>query len=418
MDTLVHNPSSVLLVTHVPLLKRGGVLMIDDQTGDGLARWAENFDRITYTGIIMGEGSAEPAPLAENSVTWTPVSGLRSAERMTFLALPRAYRLRNFAASYRPVRAMLAEQIRQHRYLCFTLGALAGDWGAVAGLEAIAQRRDYAVWFDRVEHEVIRNTVVNEGLKRRLKARVEVPLMARYHRHLINHSSLGLFQGQDTYQTYAGSARRAFCVYDTHTQKEDRIEPADLQAKIDSLMTGRPLQIVYAGRAADMKGPLEWLQALGLARQAGLRFNATWLGDGPLLAAMKDEVERLNLSGCVTLPGFVGERDVLLSALRQADLFLFCHKTPESPRCLVESLVSGTPLVGFRSPYAVELSAQNHSGRFARMGDSAGLAGLLLGFDADREQLATMIRGAALDGQRFDEETVYRQRGDLLKANL
>jgi hypothetical protein len=46
----------------------------------------------------------------------------------------------------------------------------------------------------------------------------------------------------------------------------------------------------------------------------------------------------------------------LLAELRRAHVFVFTHVTPESPRCLLEALVSGSPIVGYKSAFAEEVT--------------------------------------------------------------
>ncbi|MEE7457055.1 hypothetical protein MPAR168_19070 [Methylorubrum populi] len=408
-------PGSVLLVTHVPLRRIGGRLCLDEQTCAGLERWGENFTRITFTGIDAGEGASADI---QASAVWRPVADLACANRLTVIALPEAYRLLPFAQHYSSTRRRLAEAIRASRYLCYTLGSLAGDWGGVAALESIRQGRPYAVWFDRVEHAVIRRTSAGAPFRRRLKNALSLPLMVRYHHRLIARSALGLFQGRDTFGAYAPRARHPFCVYDTHTTRADLIPEEAVAEKAKTLLGGAPLNLVYVGRASAMKGPLDWLETLRLARGAGLRFTATWWGDGPMLGAMRARAEDLGLADCVALPGFEGDRERLLAAMRGAHLLLFCHLTPESPRCLIEALVCGTPLLGYASPYSEDLVARDGGGRLSAMDDPAALAAHLVALDGDRAGLATMVQAAARTGTRFDEETVYRERADLLRRYL
>ncbi|SFL92882.1 glycosyltransferase [Methylorubrum salsuginis] len=408
-------PDSVLLVTAVPLKRIGSAICLDDQTCDGLERWGEHFARITYAGIETPPGPAGPTG---SSTTWRPVRDLRCADRLTMVSLPDAYRIKAFSKHYAATRATLAHQIGRSRYLCFTLGALIGDWGGVAALEAIARRRDYAVWFDRVESEVIRRTLKVERLRRRIKERVSLPLMERYHRYLIRRSTLGLFQGQDCFQTYAPHATKPFCVYDTHTTCADRIPMMELQGKRAAILRGEPIRLLYVGRASAMKGPFDWLDAVAGARRAGLHVSATWLGDGPLLEAMRARVRAEGLETCVSLPGFEGDRGRLLRAMREAHLFLFCHTTPESPRCLVEALVCGTPLVGYGSPYSEGLVGREGAGLLSTMGDAVTLVRSLVELDRDRERLAGLTDAAARTGQQFDAETVYGERAALIKHFL
>src|SRR5690606_30614958 len=192
--------------------------------------------------------------LTESTVAWRDVRDLPFADRVQFAAFPASYKMLSFARNYGAARRSLCQMIKDNRYLCFTLGALVGDWGAIASLEAIRQKRRYAVSFDRVEYEVIRNTLGMMPLRRRLKERATMPWMAHYHHYLTRKSALGLFQGQDCFQTLGRFAEQAFPVYDTHTQPSDRICAETLQHKCHRVLSGAPLRIAYAGRASEMKG--------------------------------------------------------------------------------------------------------------------------------------------------------------------
>jgi glycosyltransferase involved in cell wall biosynthesis len=195
--------------------------------------------------------------------------------------------------NYTPI---VKENIQKSQYLCFTLGGLIGDWGGIASLESIKLGRPYAVWFDRVEYEVIRRTLQSLPLKRRIKEFLTLPLMKRYQQYLIRQSSLGLFQGQDCYSAYSPFSKQPHCVYDVHTKKSDQIDEPSINLKIEELLCGGPLRICYAGRAADMKGPLDWLHTVHRVCKAGVDVQATWVGDGPLLPKMKSLAQELGIA--------------------------------------------------------------------------------------------------------------------------
>lgn len=406
--------NQLLLVTAVPIRTSGGTRSIDDQTCEGLIRWCQNFDSVVYAGIEVPKQQAE----IPSSTTWRDVETLPCAKQLKVLPLPYAYKVTPFATAYSTIRRQLAEEISRSAYMCFTLGVLVGDWAGVAALEAIKQRRRYAVWFDRIEHEVIRSTLASMPLKRRVKETVLLPMTQRYHRHLIERSTLGLFQGQDCFQYYNGHARNAFCVYDTHTHVADFIDDQAIAAKCARVTSGEPLRICYVGRAAEMKAPLDWIDSLAKLKTAGVPFAATWIGDGPLLDRMRSAAVERGISMDTQFPGFVGDRQAILSAMRDSHIFLFCHKTPESPRCLIESLVSGCPIVGYTSAYARDLVTPDGGGAFVDVGDASGLADLLQGLHADRDSLSAMILAAARSGRRFDEETLYRERANLIRQHL
>ena len=97
---------------------------------------------------------------------------------------------------------------------------------------------------------------------------------------------------------------------------------------------------------------------------------------------------------------------------------LFCHKTPESPRCLIEALTCGTPIVGYDSAFPRELIEANGGGSLVARDDVAALATAVIGLAQDRRQLAALIHAAARDGAQFDDETVFRHRSELIRTHL
>ncbi|MGE8104789.1 glycosyltransferase [Allorhizobium sp. NPDC080224] len=402
---------SVLLVTAVRLKAGPRGLQIDDQTYAGLARYAENFRWVKFAGIALNREKEE-----ETSVTWLDVTDHPQADRIEFIALPHAYRINSFLRSYKRTRTVLGEHIRQVDHLCFTLGYLFGDWGAVAALEANAQGRKFAVWFDRVEHDVIARTLPTLSFRRRIKERATLPIMKRYHRYLIGRSALGLFQGRDTFNAYEKASSNPVCMYDVHTDEEDKISEEDLLIKTARVMSGAPLRILYAGRAVEMKGPEDWISSLAEAAAQGVEFEARWLGDGPLIARMQEALGKKNLTDRVKLMGHVSDRETVLQAMRESDVLLFCHKTPESPRCLIESLVSGCPIVGYSSPYPQDLLSLHGGGALTPLNNPAELGQKIAELHQNRQALAKHIQNAALSGTRFDEATLYRRRAELLKA--
>lgn len=404
--------NSILLVTHVALRNRGGVPHIDDQTFHGIERWLEHFHTVTYVGL---DQSHDPG---ESTVAWRSLAPLVNAGRLNVLALPVGYRATDHMRHYKRVRSALSDLIAQQENLCFSIGGLLGDWGGVACLEAKKQGRRFAVWFDRVEHKVELATLSSASFKRRVKTIMLFPAMKLYHERLIRKAALGIFQGKDCFDYYRSQSSNPHLVYDTHTKAHHLIGADELERKIARVRSRAPLRISYAGRAAPMKGPEDWIEALIALSRQGVAFEATWFGDGPSLPDMKQQVARAGLEHVIRLHGHVSDREQLLSDLRASDVFLFCHKTPESPRCLIEALVSGTPLVGSKSAYPEGLLEGFGGGRLTPVGDVSALVRALRDVDEQRQTLELLIRQAAQSGRRFDEETLYRGRADLIRNGL
>jgi glycosyltransferase involved in cell wall biosynthesis len=132
---------------------------------------------------------------------------------------------------------------------------------------------------------------------------------------------------------------------------------------------------------------------------------------------LQRETEARGLSR-VSFPGAEKDHKRILQHLKQADLFVFCHLTPESPRCLIEALMSGLPIVGFESAYALDLLEGKPGGRFVPMGADAELADHVLAILGNEQELARMTQAARLAGSEFSDVAAFRRRSDFIKAHL
>lgn len=402
--------NSLLLYAPVPLYASSDGYLLEDQACNGLRRWADNFDRVVVMHPLEN-GTAPPS--------WIPIqsSGI-DLNRVEIVALPSAYRPDRFFLEYRSVRRKIAKLIDQADYLSFSIGGLFGDWGAVASMEANRKGRRFAVWTDRVESEVVRHQAKTAAtLKRRLQASLYHRPMAMLERAIIRRATVGLFHGAETYAAYLPFAQAAEIVHDIHLTEADRIPEATLKAKLAAATQG-PLKICYLGRADPMKGTNDWIEVMAGLKEAGIDFEASWLGDGENLEEMKTRVRRDGLTEQIQLPGFVRERALILKALREAQIFVFCHKTPESPRNLIEALVSGTPIVGYDSPFPRDLISANGGGLLSPKDDIKALVSVLVELANDRKRLETLINQAALDGSHFNDVAVFRHRSEVIRKYL
>ena len=228
---------------------------------------------------------------------------------------------------------------------------------------------------------------------------------------------LGLFHGQTVYDAYAPFCRQPALVHDVHVSPNDAISDTDLASKMTQLGARRSIRIGYVGRAHPMKAPLQWIDAIAKAVKVlgSERIEAVWLGDGPLLEDARARVRDLNLQACIRFAGFVGDRAEVLAFLRRQDVLLFCHVTPESPRVLIEALISGLPLVGYDSSYARELVGERGGANLSPIGDSDALAANLIRLANSREELRRLTREAAASREIYNDEAVFAHRSELIK---
>lgn len=410
-------PATLLLVLPVPMRRIGSAIHIESQAAHGLARWADNFPRVVAALVHYPEALAARL----SGVKWERIDGRPDLGTVEIIPLPHGYGLLKHVAQLREVRRLLLPRIEHSDYLCFAIGGCFGDWGSVAASLAASRGRSFAVWADRVESQVIRRHA--EGKKswlRRLKGSAYARLVGIYERGIIAKATLGLFNGEDTYAAYKDKVGRAFPVRDIHLSTRDRLPEAEILRLKDGASgpAGGALRIGYAGRAADMKAPLDWLRALHRLAEKGIAFEATWLGDGPLLEAMRRFVRAHGLEARIRLGGFVADREQVLAAIRQWDVLLFTHVTPESPRILLEAMVSATPLVGYDSLYARSLVKGFGEDYLVPVGGQSELAERLAKLALDRQELRRLAILSYRSSAGFNDVSVFRQRSDLIKTYL
>lgn len=404
-------PETILINVQAPLFTFEGRLYADDQACNGLKRWAENFDHLTALFLVMeGPPPQNYLPLEEEIAAY--------ADKIRIEPLPMAYRPDQFLRHLPGTRRKIAQLIAEARYLNFAIGAcLFGDWGAVACREAHRLGRPYSVWTDRVESQVVRAGIGKGSWSKSLQARLYHRPMAALEKTAIRRAALGLFHGRETYDTYVPYCRAPHLVHNIHIAQSDHVSTEALKAKQNACAEG-PLKIIYVGRIDPMKGPHDWIAVLEAMHTRGIDFQAVWLGSGTEEEALRARVRDTGLQDRVHLPGFAADRSDVLEALRTAHVMLFCHKTPESPRCLIEALISGSPIVGYDSGYPRDLTAAHGGGHLTPLHDIDALTDALAGLAQDRAQLAHLMGQATLAGAGFDDVTIFRHRADLIKSHL
>jgi colanic acid/amylovoran biosynthesis glycosyltransferase len=235
----------------------------------------------------------------------------------------------------------------------------------------------------------------------------------------IRNASLGLFHGRTVYDAYAAISSNPHVVHDVHLKKDDLIDNDALQRRL-ARADGR-IRIGYVGRVHEMKGPLDWIAAIAIAAahpDVGGRIDAVWLGNGPLLEQARADVRRRGLEHVISFPGGEHDRGKVVEFFRSLDLFVFCHNTPESPRCLLEALMAGVPLVGYWSSFAQDLVATEGGGEFVPIGDVEGLASAILSQVSDTPLRQRNTAAARLSGAHFSDDAVFAHRSELIKHHL
>ncbi len=406
--------ASIFLVLPVPAKIGPDEIYVEKQASNGLDRWADNFDHVTVAFPTIPDDLAN----ASLSMRWKSAEQLEHRKRIEIICLPWAYTPWRFARTLPSTFILLQNVIQRSSYLSFAISGLIGDWASVACIAASFLERRYSVWTDRVESEVLRNSLDGMPFLKRICRASQVSLMHYYHRELIRRSHLGLFHGMDSFVAYSKFSKNPHCVHNIHLKKSDEISEEDLDRKCQSVLVDRPLQICYVGRLDASKGPEDWLDVMFELVKHDVRFMATWYGEGPLRAELEKKLDRLKLRENVKLSGYIADSVVLGRKIQESDMLLFCHKTPESPRCLLESLVKGTPIVGYRSAFSEDITSKHGGSVLTDKNNVSELAKAIVTLSIDRQKLAELFRCAASSGKGFNDEDVFRHRSNLIKENL
>lgn len=405
----VRTNNDLILVIPPILEVHGDRLRIDKDFSNNLTAYLANFDRVDVYCPDAGNRGSFPALVAPEEIA--------GHERASFHILPPAYREGHYLRHRQAVKRRLTEALGRSRYRLISPHAPL-NWSSLAAEICVAKgwRFDFEGDWDlaRTSRFIIAQLPFGP---RKLYHRLRLELHLRRYRAQLRASTLTLVQGQDVYEAYKHIAPNIHSVLNIQITERERIAPAALEAKITEIASGRPLRLVYAGRASEMKGPLLWLETMRSMRDAGVRFDATWYGDGELMEAMRAFVDQHSLADVCSLPG-TADKQTVMAAMQDADLFVFCHMGFESPRNLMEAVASGAPLCGFATPYSRSLVAPHGGGAFVERGDTAGLARTIQALDSDRDALIKLVRDCARSGRELDRDAAIMRRIELLRKYL
>lgn len=338
--------------------------------------------------------------------------------RFKFIPLPRAYSPFKFLRNLSTVRKILRDEISAAEYLVFSPHTLVGDWSTIAACEAMRLKRSYLIEADVVYENVMQIATNRSPLwKRVIKRNFHIPLFQQSYRYLLKHCDLGLFQGGAVYDAYAPYCKNPHKMYyHIPIYKDDHISDEQLQLKLDNISAGKTLKVCYAGRAVDMKGPIDWVDTLDELILRGVDLQATWLGTGSLLQTLQRKVIEMGTESRISFPGFTSDRKDVLRLMLDCHIFLYCHKTLESSRVLGEALACGCPIIGYESSYSSDLVSKSGGGCFVNRGSWMQLADCVQRLDRNREALKELVVKAAASGRSYDREEAMLARINLIKS--
>lgn len=127
-----------------------------------------------------------------------------------------------------------------------------------------------------------------------------------------------------------------------------------------------PVTIIMTARFDQQKNQLELLEAV----KALNNFHINFIGDGPLLEAVREKTDEFGLNESVTFTGYSDAVDYWLS---KAQIFALISKWEGFPRSTVEAMRAGLPVVISDVGGAAEAIEHGKSGFVVKKGDVSSL---------------------------------------------
>lgn len=172
-----------------------------------------------------------------------------------------------------------------------------------------------------------------------------------------------------------------------------------------------PRQLVFAGRFVTQKNLLLIVDVL--ARLRHLQWQATLVGDGPLMAQVREKVRSLDLTGRVALPGWT-TADAVDRAMAGSDIFLIPSSAEGLPMAAVQALRHGLAIVGTRIGGLRDIVEDEQNGFLVPVDDKEVLADKLRRLLEDDAMLLKMKAASWEHARLFDLDAIATQYENVL----
>jgi glycosyltransferase involved in cell wall biosynthesis len=181
-------------------------------------------------------------------------------------------------------------------------------------------------------------------------------------------------------EKFPDAALKVHCVYNGIDLW--RFRPADFSTT--------PPTIISIGRLIEKKGFADLIEACRLLRSRGVDFRCEIVGDGPLQAALQEQIAAGGLSSVTLLAGPLSQVEVIARLARAAVFALPC--VPETsggmdnlPTVLMEAMAAGLPVVSTPIAGVPEMVADGSTGLLVPVRQPPVLADAIGRLLADRE---------------------------------
>ena len=192
--------------------------------------------------------------------------------------------------------------------------------------------------------------------------------------------------------------------------------PANLSSLSSKQVSGsrQKLEIVSVGRLEKQKNFCLLIDAAALLLKYSDDWRMTIYGEGSLREDLERQVNELNLSSKINMPGITKD---IYDEMANADIFVLPSLYEGFPNVLVEALSVGLPCVGFDDVSGVaELISNNQNGILlgAEGRNASALAQAIAPLMSSEELRGRMGRESLNIARHYDSNTVLRKWIEIL----
>lgn len=223
-------------------------------------------------------------------------------------------------------------------------------------------------------------------------------------------ASVSMFKEGLVYDRYAGGAKnpKEFC-HSMHS-KDNLMPDAQLEARLASLQTGRPIRLVFFGRFVNYKGLIDSIRIVAAARARGLDVTYDLIGDGSQQKELETLAKQLKITDSIRFPGSFPYGQALHEKLRTYDALLFTPVEEDTPRMVYDAFASGLPLITTDIAFLKRRAEKDCASILIGIGAIEQGASQLVEIDQNRHRLENLSRNALKAGARHTIEHWYHQR--------
>ncbi len=169
--------------------------------------------------------------------------------------------------------------------------------------------------------------------------------------------------GLPTYEIYRRLNQHALLFFDSRVTSSLLATQEEVENRLESLFTNRPLKLAFTGRLIQLKGVEHLIPIACELKRLGINFHLDICGEGELEKLLQEQISSHGLNSLVTFKGKLDFKDQLIPYLKaNVDLFV-CPHVQGDPSCTyLETMSCGIPIAGYANEALAGLVQYSQTG--------------------------------------------------------